>query len=304
MNVKRHTSNRFEIMMNAMILIWLLAYSALSQSKADYFIISNPADYTIFNQYEQSVSDAEKRNDLADAPLRVENPDQISGDQISHVAKCVYNGENYFLLKNDDGKFAGEKKSGLKTYRNCTIIDDTVAISISGRIKIVSTSGQTHSPGKGAKIVRFFKSGEHYYVMDIDDKPVFGWSTMEPENAWRKTERVMVREQRQDSLFPETYRKRVEEKIAAANDAYKACFDHFNTRTADQKSPPYWRCESMGTGMRCEISEQWKKGGQLSGSTDALVQELENVLLGSNFGVSVSNGVMVIKKRVTTRLSD
>jgi hypothetical protein len=285
-------------MMNAFIMILLVAYSVLGQSKADFLIISNPADYTIANQYQQTMSDAEKREKLANAPLRVENPDQISGDQISHVAKCVYNGENYFLLKNDEGKFAGEKESGQKTFQNCAVIEDTVVVTIGGRIKIISPAGRTHLPGSGIIVVRFFKSGARYYVRAIDEKPVFGWSTMEPENAWRKTEKVVVREHRGDSLFPGIYRKRVEEKIAAANEAYNACFGHFNARTSDQKSVPYWRCENSSAGMRCEISEGWKKGDQLSGSTDALVQELENVLLGSGFGVSVDNGVMVIKKRI------
>jgi hypothetical protein len=268
------------------------------QQKADYFIIADPADYNIANQYQQTMSAAEKRDRLADAPLRVENPDRMSGDQISHVAECVYNGEHYFLLKDDDGKFIGETKDGRRVFKNCAVVEDTVVIRTGGAIKIVSSSGKVRVPDRGAEIIRFFKSGTRYYVRAAGEKNVFGWSTMLPESAWRKTVKAAVEKPSgADTTLPEMYRKRVEEKIAAANGSYKAFFDHFNARTGDQKAAPFWRCETSGGGMRCEISGQWKKGDRLSESTEALAQELENVLLGSDFGVRYSDGVMEIRKR-------
>ena len=119
------------------------------QIKSDYYIIADPVDYNIANQFQQTMSDAEKRDKLTDAPLRVENPDQVSGDQISHVAKCVYNSENYFLLKDDGGKFIGEKKYGRQTFRNCAVIDDTVTIVRGGPVKIVCQRGRRRYAGRG-----------------------------------------------------------------------------------------------------------------------------------------------------------
>ena len=271
---------------------------AFPQSKADYYIITNPVDYNIANQYQQAMSASDKLDKLAGAPLRVENPDLLSGDQISRVAKCFYHGDNYFLLKNDDGKFVGEKKSERLVFRNCAIVEDTVVIINSGSLKIISLAGQVRIPGRGEKITRFFKSGTRYYVGAFDEKPFFGWCSMEPETDWRKTEKTAIAKERpSDTSLPELYRQRIAEKIASANNAYKACFDHFNARTNDQKSVPSWRCENSGEGIRCELSEQWKTGDRLSESTDALVQELENILLGSDYGVKYEDGVMEIRKR-------
>jgi hypothetical protein len=288
-------------MKKAILTILLTSCIAFSQSKADYYIISNPADYNIANQYQQTMSGAEKRDKLADAPLRVVNPDRISGDQISHVAKCVYNGEDYFLLKNDDGKFVGETKSGRRSFQNCTVIEDTVVIAAGGLVKIVSLSGQVRMPGKGVEVIRFFKSGPRYYVGLAGEKAAFGWSDMEPVSAWRKAEKAVAdKSPDADSAIPELYRQRIREKIAAANESYKACFDHFNAQSNDQKSPPSWSCENSGAEMRCELSGPWKNGDRLSESTEALVQELENVLLGSDFGVKYNDGVMEIKRRKNT----
>ena len=176
-----------------------------------------------------------------------------------------------------------------------------MVIRTGGSIKIVLPSGKVRVPDRGAEIIRFFKSGARYYVRAAEEKNGFGWSTMEPENAWRKTKKAVVEKtQEADTSLPEMYRKRVEEKIADANGSYKAFFDHFSMRTGDRKSAPFWRCENSGGGMRCEISGEWKKGDRLSQSTQALAQELENVLLGSDFGVIYNDGVMEIQRRKNT----
>jgi hypothetical protein len=287
--------------MDKITVILVGAFSiVLAQAKSDYFLIADPAHYTVFNQYQQSMAAADKREILTWAPLRVESADQTLGDQITRAARCIYNGGTYFLLRDDDGGFSGETGKGPQTIKNGTPVDDTVTITEGGRVTVTSPSGgHARTLAKGVAVVRFFKSGARYYVREADGKGGFGWSAMEPGNAWRKlcsSRPAQVKPV--DSGLPEMYCSRVEEKIASANASYKAFFDRFNQRSGDQKSVPSWRCEKTGTGMRCEISGAWKTGDQLSESTDALMQELENVLIGSGFGVKYNNDCLMIQKRI------
>ena len=122
---------------------------------------------------------------------------------------------------------------------------------------------------------------------------------MEPEGAWRKTEKTApLKEHEADTALPETYRQRIEEKISVANDAYKAFSTILTGVRTTRNRRRTGAVRAAATACGANSPGQWKQGDRLSESTEALAQELENVLLGSGFGVKYNDGVMEIQRRV------
>jgi hypothetical protein len=275
---------------------------SFAQTTADYYVITDPQRYTIYDQYQQPLSASEKMFFVPYSPLRIMEPDVMLGDQITHALKFDFRQQLYYLLKDDERKFSGEKSNaGRAVYRHCEVVEDTVDVVGSGLV-LLSGSGKSIAVGRGARLCRIFKSGSRYYIATVNERPDYGWSPLEPRSAWRTGRKVSSPASAgSDNGLSETLKERIMVRIASANESYKTYFSRFNAFTHDEKAVPVWRCEYGGCRMRCELSGPYKNSEQLSESSKYLAQEIENILVGTDFGVVCKNGEMVIEKRAGSK---
>jgi hypothetical protein len=274
----------------------------ICREEREYITLSSPLDYTIFNEYKESLSAAEKGAFLPFSPLLVVDQEVTLGDQITKALQFEFQRKNFYLLKGDKGGFVGEKsRNGRHIYKGCQQLDDTVEV-IGRGLTVSCGSGDRVSLEKGTRLNRIFKSGDRFNVLTLGSERCYGWSSLEPRSAWRRIAAALHAESGpEDTVMPQNLKDRIQEKIAAANEAYKAYFTHFNTLTKEEKSAPAWRYECSGSRIRCELTGPAATGDQLSESTQSLVQEMENVLLGSPFTVHFANREMIIERRVVRR---
>lgn len=276
----------------------ILATASLNfcQTKSEYFIIVDPAVYTIYNQYEQPIAASEKGDFAACAPLRVMDQDVVLGDQITHALKFGLDGKTFFLIKGDDKKFSGEKsRAGRQSIKECEVIEDTVEAAGSG-LRYTTISGKSFLIEKGVRVHRIFKSGGRFYIR-TDGR--YGWSPLEPRSAWRKIASVkaVAVSAGSDTGMTEAIRNRILTRFASANESYTKMFSHFNSFSGDGKSIPRWSCGFSASRCLCTLGEPYKTGDELYESTAALVHDLENLLLGTRFRVRQASGEIVIEKR-------
>lgn len=282
------------------LIAFLFPVISFSQPTADYYIISDPQRYTIYDQYQQPLSAADKAALAPFSPLRIVEPDVLLGDQITHALKFSLQQQIFYLLKEEGGAFSGEKgNNGRTVYRACGVVEDTVDVVGNG-MSMTEGSGKNTAVGRGAKLRRIFRSGRRYYIATVNERPAYGWSTLEPASAWRKGRMAAASAGGKDSGLSATIRDRILARFATANESYKKGFSHFNTLTGDEKAIPQWRCECGGDRMHCTLSGPYKDGEQLAESSKYLAQEIENILIGTDFGVVCKNGEMVIEKRPST----
>jgi hypothetical protein len=270
-----------------------------AQGVADFFVVSDPLAYTLYNHYEQPVTEQEKADFVPNSPFRVIEKDMLLGDQITRAMKFVFQQKIFYLLKDEDGKFAGDKpKSDLRAFRGVELFEDTLEVRGSG-LTMASGDGGYLSIAKGTRLVRVFKSGFRWYCEAFLDRTVYGWSSLEPRSVWRKTERAVSAESavKTDTAFPESLRQKILARFASVNKSYITCFSHFNSLTGDEKSVPQWNCENSGGRMRCRLSGPYSNGDQLSESSRCLAQEIGNMLTGTDFRVNCSGGEIVVENR-------
>jgi hypothetical protein len=89
---------------------------------------------------------------------------------------------------------------------------------------------------------------------------------------------------------------RIEARISEANRTFIRLYTFFNRQTHQDKTPPQWHVEASDEEVLCELRDQ-PDGDAFAQSTFYLVNEIENILLGSEFHVSHSPGRIEIRSR-------
>jgi hypothetical protein len=279
------------------ILLFFLTINAFSQPTADFLILSQPRDYTILNQYQQPITDAEKKLFVANAPLQIVNDNEILGDQLTRALRFAFDGRTWFIQKDETGNFLGDKgKQFRQVLKKCVIIADTVQIQAD---RAVSFS-EKYPPGlesvwlkKGELVVRLFSCGGSCCVKRPGAKTEYGWGRFGAKTGWKRLEQGAEKPQGLTGMLTE----RIIDRFKAVNQTYAEYFSHFDKLTGQEKTVPAWRCEAKGGEVHCSLNAPYASSSQLDESTQYLVRDLENVLIGKQCDVLYEKGEIFIKPK-------
>jgi hypothetical protein len=279
-----------------------LAMAPSAQDRADYFLIIDPSQYSISNEYQQPISAEERLRFLPCSPLRIIEKEVVMGDQISRALKFSYLFETGYLLKDEKGGFTGEKnRSNRQILNGCETIGDTVEIIKDG-LTVTSLTGRNRPLKKKERLLRVFRSNRKYYVLTLDaGNSLFGWTSLEPKSSWQKIGKSSSMAGGSDTLLPNALQDRLTKRIDQANQSYKAVFSHFNGLTGDGKSIPRWQGASAPGSMTFTLSGPWRNTDELSFSTRYLQRDLETMLLGSGFWLTGEKGKIIINRNAAEK---
>jgi len=262
---------------------------------ADYAILRSHETLTIFDHYQQPLSKEKRELLLPYAPLRVIENDRLLGDQITRALEVVFDGESYFVMRDEGGGLAGATGNEIRsTLRGATVMGDTVEAG-SGSILFTPaavTSGGVHLR-KGERVARIFRHGGRYYVLRLERPQRYGWTPVRA--AWNETSEEYKNEQ-----LPTTLRERLIERVKEANNSYRAFFEHFNSVTGKDKKIPRWTAAPQGDKLHWVLTKPYDRTGELAESTHQLVQDLQSMLLGKPYVAVCDNGELVIRPREET----
>ena len=99
------------------------------------------------------------------------------------------------------------------------------------------------------------------------------------------------------AVLSKIIQKRILTRIVSTNALYRKTFSHFNSITGGEKTIPRWRCECREDRIRCELSRPYRNTDELSASTRSLVEDLQNLLVGTDLRVVQRSGELVIERR-------
>jgi hypothetical protein len=274
-----------------------LAMAPFAQNRADYFLIIDPSQYSISNEYQQPLSADEQRRFLPCSPLCIIEKEVIMGDQISRALKFSYLFETGYLLKDEKGGFTGEKnRSNRQILNGCETLGDTVEVIKDG-LRITSIQGKNRTCKKGERLLRVFRSSGKYYVLTLGaGNALFGWTSLEPKSSWQKSGKSLAMAGGSDTLLPKALQDRLTKRIEQANQTYKAIFSHFNGLTGDDKSIPQWQGASTPGSMTFTLTGPWRNTDELTQSTRYLQRDLETMLLGTGFWLASEKGKIIINR--------
>jgi hypothetical protein len=274
-----------------------LVTGVFSFDRGDFLLLKSPDSCRVYNQYEQNLTRAEKAELLPFSPMQIVNPNAKLGDQITGAIRCVFGQKPYYLLKDEKWNASRLSTYG-RVFKGCQAVNDTVEILRDGTVKIFQNNpakGPSRMAAKGTRLIRFFLYQGGSYVLEPSPTPRFGWVQNSQQNAWKRVVH--------SALAPEPGLRdgtlnRLQSRMESANQTYKEYFIHFNQVTGQDKSIPAWQSQPSEGGLLWVLSEPYKTTGELSASTQRLVRDLENILLGSSYVVSCNQGqILVAPKR-------
>lgn len=273
------------------ILIFFL-YSISTAEQFDFFIIDNPSGLSILNQYEQPLTDAEKRELPARFPLQITDSKSILGDQITEAIRCLNNGNTFFLLRNDNGNFKGSNKLSYNRISGCTPLGDTVTLTEDVFITPTLTSSHGIKLVKGSTVLRVFQKSPYVFLFSIGQNRQYGWCSR--LNIYKKTEKSQVKtaEFNTTDVLPA-----VKKRLEAANTSYRNIFSFFNDLTKQEKNIPFWEVTDNGKdSFKCTLRGSRQTIAQMESSTKYVVQDIEQMLLGKPFRVNFTDNIMTITR--------
>ena len=122
---------------------------------------------------------------------------------------------------------------------------------------------------------------------------MYGWCSLSDKSAWQP----VIRVKKVDTTLKSDLAERIIERIKRANETYEQYFERFNIITGKRKSIPQWRYSYSEELIRCTLTDPYKESNLLEESTQYLVQDIENLLLGKPFIVHYRDGEILIQLR-------
>jgi hypothetical protein len=278
-------------------LLYFLATFASARESADFLIVPQPRDYTIYNQYQQPVTDVEKTRFAENIPAQIENSNELLGDQITHAVKFLFDGKPWFLQKDESGNFSGSGRNlHPQTYRKCEIIDDTVAAAEDHAVSFSEKGPSARGSDflrKGEVVVRVFSYGSSFYAKRGFANPVYGWCMASRTSAWK----AIATAESAHNAFGSFSSDQIVKRFTEANKTYREYFEHFNAFTRQEKTVPAWLCVVQGNQVRCTLNMPYRETSQLDESTRCLVRDVENTLIGKGYEVITDKGEVIVRPR-------
>ncbi|MBN1983520.1 MAG: hypothetical protein JW795_18430, partial [Chitinivibrionales bacterium] len=242
--------------------ISLVPLAASAGERGDFLILQQPGLFGLLNGYEQPFDAAEKSAMGEGLPLQIVDRNATLGDQITKAYKVSVNGETAFILKKASGELVTSAPEALRfsmeTYKNCTIVDDTVEIIAERAVASYRRFNQRSdrswlSTGTVAHRLFLYQGLTYSSILSAGQKS-FSWVEFRSGTGWKKQHAAVTQSVQSSTpsfdVFPE-----VEARFERINRLYADYFTYFNTMTGQQKSIPAWQCSRQKDGsIRCVLT--------------------------------------------------
>jgi hypothetical protein len=271
-------------------------YAADNKGVADFLIIEDPAVYSFLNEFEQPVSESEKRSFVPYSPFQIVSLGEQLGDQITNAARLIFNGKTCFILTDEKFRRTRKKVTWEKILTKCQIINDTVTCKRPVSLSVKEPGGSRKiTIQKGAKLKRVFKSNGSWYCSAISSHGEFGWCQGGAESFDVSAKKTVSIDQ---SFSLTEISERIKTRIDNANAQYDTFFTYFNKKTSQSRSIPSWNIQIDGSSIRCILKGPSLIDRYLEKSTHYIISDIEHILLGKPFQTSYNKGEIIIRPRM------
>jgi hypothetical protein len=277
-------------MHSTIFLIFFILFSdgkETSSQVSDYWIIENPSVLIIYNNYQHRLTEKDKSLLPKFSAWRIIDKDYTMSDQFTHSIQTEINKKIYFIQLSDDGGLVNSSLAGqIQQYSNAKVQGDTVRIINSGQLFLRSGDRQLNLT-EGTLIQRVFIYGNKTYARDIAGN-MTGWIEGNGPANWE----IYHPPNSDNALKIQLFRK-VDQIIKSYNSRMDKLFVFLNKQYNESKSPPQWVFDQSSPYLRYTIHPR-EYTNQFPGSESYLIQELNDLLYGSNYRLSATDGQIVI----------
>ena len=271
------------------------AISLRATPNATFYLLGDPTAVSLIDQYEQPLSETQKKAVPPYAPFELIKTKIFMGDQITQAMQLSYFGTPYFIRLDERGIPAELSHDKLvRKYPGCIPKYDTLIVNQSS-VAIYHSfppKGKSFRIKKGETVIRVFTYRGASFLMYPNDKPAFGWTYLS-KGSLRSP--ITSRGKAADGFSP--LHTRIMHRLQSADERYKILITYFNGITGQQKSIPHWSFSVEGDKHFYTLEGSPETVNQLASSTESIVSDIERILLGKPYSVYHEQGNITIKPR-------
>lgn len=263
---------------------------ASSQPRGDVILAERMDLLQLYNKYQQHLTPQERASLIPFTPLRVVKDHDLLGDGFTPCVDVEIGGAPFYLVGGvEDAGRAGF----LETYHNAVLFNDTIEVLRARALTLASVARPTSIPVlKGERFLRLFQEGKRTYVRRVGLPVLYGWIAL-AAGSGRDWQVLVPTASAGTGLSPEVL-DRIRAHLGETNEVLRKLFAFFNARTGEQKPSPHWELEGADDDVRCVLYNG--RGESFQQSTQYLVRDLEDILLGTGYNAIASPGRIDFRK--------
>ena len=272
------------------ILSLLLSIQYANGATADFWIIENPAALLLYNRYVQRLTDNENEQLTAFSAWQILELNIVLSDQYTRVIKTQQDRDVYFIQVTASGEPVNQDSAGqISTIKNAQILGDTVRISTNGRL-FIKSGNKRFSLSEGMLVKRLFVHRGTTFGKTLTGQNA-GWIEGNGPKNWEAFHSSSNNQAFENQLF-----SRIDQIFQSYNTRFNRLFDTMNQRYNEQYTPPQWIAMNSPVDLRYTL-EPYDYRTRLSGTRSFLVQELTDLLYGSDYHLIEGNDQIIITKK-------
>jgi hypothetical protein len=271
--------------------------ATIQQSKAgsDYLVVENVDRLRVYNKYQQEASAKDLQSFVPFVPMKILKANDMLGDGFTPCMQVELDGQIFYLLKDKDAGLSQSGSLGFnKTFSNTTILLDTVRILTDRSIKFSPINSSSQQLSIEERALRIFRHQNATYCRLLNTPARYGWIDFGGRREgkdWKVIRNIVAAKSLISSIVIQKIRARINE----VNSVLTNLFTFFNTQTHQQKRTPRWNIEASRKIILCTLEGARKD--EFEQSTFYLVNDLENIVLGSEFEVTRASGRIEIRQK-------
>ncbi len=261
--------------MRTILFIILLTAAAIAGTRADYILLIKPQQSLILNIYEQTLS----RPLPVGTPLRIVQPHMVLSDSLTKADKVEFDGRIYYLLSGQDVQ---------KKIRRALVLNDTVTIQAKPvRWEPVLAFSKHPLLSRGSRVKRYFKTRHRTYLFNNG----FGWARLSEKDVKR-----LIKPAEPLRTLPPALKARIRARVESANQSLRALTRYFNTKFSRNREAPQWQIHNNTNTLRIAFLKP-DTARFFIRSVTVLQDEINQILLGTVFGCTLTNGTLIVKRK-------
>lgn len=258
-------------------------------SKSDYWIIENPSALVIYNQYEQRLSEPEKKQLPGYSAWQILDVEHLLSDQFTFTIKTDLNRRIFYIQLTDQKEAVNKHLAGvIEVVKNARLLGDTIRVITDDRLSLRRGTIKILL-SEGVLIERLFTHRKKTFGRDLTNN-LFGWIE---GNLSRNSEPYIP--DNTDLAIEKQLFSRVDQIFTSQNNRFDKLFSVLNTEFESSKPSPFWDADISPAILKYTLTPSMYTDS-FTDSQSYLVQELSDLLYGSAYQLSASNGQILIFK--------
>jgi hypothetical protein len=179
-------------------------------------------------------------------------------------------------------------------YSNAIVLLDTVQVLIDKSILFSSINSRARYISSPDLLVRVFRHQALTYCRTLNEPHTFGW--VDFGRTKEGLEWTVVKRRASPGMSISLVSEKIKIRVGEVNRVLARLFRFFNSQTNQERPAPSWSIETTSNTITCSLQGA-VHGEQFEQSTFYLINEIENIALGSEFQVSRSPGKIEIRPK-------